>query len=152
MLDLIIILLAQSFGMLLVVLPIIFPFSGKKNWISQLFIFVVSIFVLREHLSSLYYRCDVSNAYGAGHGLGDIIFAYYTFLLLALFAFNIVMRFVRSSFKVNLVDVLIVIMLTVTTMHVSKLYEHPDWEGGCERIEPLASFMLVYSKEKEEIK
>lgn len=149
MFDLFIVLLVQSLLMLVLVLPIIFPFSGKRHWISQIFIVVVSIVVAREHLSSLYYMCDVSTSYGAGHGLGHIFFTYYTFILLAVFTFNIVMRFIRSSFKVNFVDFLIIAILTMTTLHVSKLYEHLSGEGGCEKIEPLATFMFVYPKEIE---
>ena len=148
MLNLIFVLLAQSLAMLVLVLPIIFPFSTKKNWISQLFMLVVSLVLVRKHLSSLYYRCDASNDYAAGHGFGDIIFTYFTFLILATFVFNIVMRFVRSKFKVNFMDVAIVLVLAFTTWQISNLYEHPEWEGRCEKIEPMARLFLITPKEK----
>ena len=140
MFEIIWVLLVMSFIVLILVLPIIFPFSKIKRWVSQLFMFVVYVYLLREYLRELYFLCNVDNKVSAGVSFGIGIFQIFVWVVFATFSFNIFVSFYRRRYKVNYIDIFLLILFVLTPFYIESIYEF-----GCKQLEPLGNILFVSS-------
>ena len=145
MFEIIWVLLVMSFIVLILVLPIIFPFSKIKRWVSQLFMFVVYVYLLREYLRELYFLCDVDNKVSAGAAFGIVIFQIFAWVVFATFVFNIFVSFYRRRYKVNYIDIFLLILFVLTPFYIESISVNLHYEFGCKQLEPLGNILFVSS-------
>ena len=129
------------------ILPIIFLFTSMKRWVSQLFMFVVYLLLLREYTIELYFICDVSNKISAGAGLGIIMFRAYVLAVLAIFILNIIVFYIISVFKkkysIYFIDAVLLILFVSTPFYVDSVSVNLHYEFGCNQLETLGNILFI---------
>jgi len=129
--------LTVSFAMLLLVLPIIFPFTKVKRWVSQLLMVVVYGLFITVYIDNLYKHCDSSRVIGFFDEIGIGFIAWYGVVALLVFIFNIVVSWIKRGHKIIVLDLLLLIVLMATPFYLNYLAESLHLEQGCEKFEPL---------------
>jgi len=129
--------LIVSLGMLLLVLPIIFPFTTVKRWVSQLLMIVIYVLFVIVYIDNLYVHCDTSRVIGFFDEIGIGFVAWYGVVALLVFIFNIVVSWVKRGYKIIVLDLLLLIVFMTTPFYLNYLAESLHLEQGCEKFEPL---------------
>ena len=129
--------LVISFAMLLLVLPIIFPFTKVKRWVSQLLMLVIYVLFITVYIDSLYKHYDTSKVIGFFDEVGVGFVAWYGVVALLVFTFNIVVSWIKRGHKVIVLDLLLLIVFMTTPFYLNYLAESLHLEQGCEKFEPL---------------
>jgi hypothetical protein len=140
-------LMALSMGFLALVLPIILAFTNKARWVSQFFMFVMYLLLLREYTIELYFICDVSNKISAGIGLGIIMFQTYVVTVLAIFILNIIIFYIISFYKkkytIYFIDMVFLILFILTPFYINSVSVNLHYEGGCSQLETLGRILFI---------
>ena len=131
--------------LLILVLPIIFSFLKIKRWVSQLFMFVVYVYLLREYLRELYFLCNVDNKVSAGAAFGIGIFQIFVWVVFATFVFNIFVSFYQRRCKANYIDIFLLILFVLTPFYIESISVNLHYEFGCKQLEPLGNILFVSS-------
>ena len=128
--------LIVSFAMLLLVLPIIFPFTKVKRWVSQLLMVVIYGAFVSLYIESVEMHCDNNRVIGFFDEIGIGLVAWYGLAALLVFIFNIVVSWIRRGHKVMVLDLVLLILFLATPFYLNALAQNLHIEKGCEKFEP----------------
>ena len=128
--------LIVSFAMLLLVLPIIFPFTKVKRWVSQLLMVVIYGAFVSLYIESVEMHCDNNRVIGFFDEIGIGLVAWYGLAALLVFIFNIVVSWIKRNHKIIFLDLVLLILFLGTPFYLNALAQNLHIEKGCEKFEP----------------